>query len=89
MLAVLFEMDGRLWGADALLIETVIPAVRLRPVQGAPGLDRRSFQLQGHGRSGRGPFRHRLFPPFGARFQHPLHARKNVRPEAARALWRS
>ena len=36
MLAVLFEMDGRLWGADARLIETVIPAVRLRPVQGAP-----------------------------------------------------
>lgn len=36
MLAVLFEMDGRLWGADARLIETVIPAVKLRAVQGAP-----------------------------------------------------
>ena len=29
MLAILFEMDGRLWGADARLVETVVPAVRL------------------------------------------------------------
>lgn len=36
MLAILFEMDGRLWGADARLVETVVPAVRLRGVQGAP-----------------------------------------------------
>lgn len=47
MLAVLFEMDGRLWGADALLIETVIPAVRLRPVQGAPDWIAGAFNYKG------------------------------------------
>lgn len=47
MLAVLFEMDGRLWGADARLIETVIPAVRLRPVQGAPEWVAGAFNYMG------------------------------------------
>lgn len=36
MLAILFEIDDRLWGADARLVETVVPAVRLREVEGAP-----------------------------------------------------
>lgn len=47
MLAVLFEMDGRLWGADARHIETVIPAVKLRAVQGAPEWVAGAFNYRG------------------------------------------
>lgn len=47
MLAILFEMDGRIWGADARLVETVVPAIKLRTVQGAPKWIAGVFNLRG------------------------------------------